>query len=287
MTGFGKAVTKCETCTYVCEIKSLNSKSTDIRIKMPSALFSREILLRKIVTEKAIRGRIEVMIEVQDGDTAIEQKFNAYLAKQYFHQLVNLSNDLGIKSENLLPTIISLPGVVSEGLEDISDDQWEPIQQCIESALENMKSYRKVEGKVLASDLNERVITIENLIPKILPFEEARIIKQREKLRKSLEEFQMSDKVDLNRFEQEVVYYLEKNDITEEKIRLTQHCLYFKEQLLNDNEEVGKILSFISQEMGREINTLGSKAQDFDIQQIVVIMKDELEKIKEQLANIL
>lgn len=287
MTGFGRANMQYNNTTYTVEVRSLNSKSTDIRIKLPSGMSDKEVQIRKIVTDSAIRGRIELFLFTDSNEAIAAESLNKPLFKMYYNQLNALKEELKAGESDLIAAVMRIPNIVQESASQVSEEEWTEIEILILNALKEMRNYRIDEGKVLARDLGSRVNIIESFLPKITPFEQARILKQKDKLRKSLEEYQMSDKVDQNRFEQELIYYLEKIDITEEKIRLAQHCQYFKEQLMNDNEQVGKILAFISQEMGREINTLGSKAQDFDIQQIVVIMKDELEKVKEQLANIL
>lgn len=287
MTGFGKANMQYNNTTYTVEVRSLNSKSTDIRIKLPSGMSDKEVQIRKIVTDSAVRGRIELFLSTDSNEAIAAESLNKPLFKMYYNQLNALKEELKAGESDLIAAVMRIPNVVQESASQVSEEEWAEIEILILNALKEMRNYRIAEGKELARDLGSRVNIIESFLPKITPFEQARILKQKDKLRKSLEEYQMSDKVDQNRFEQELIYYLEKIDITEEKIRLAQHCQYFKEQLMNDNEQVGKILAFISQEMGREINTLGSKAQDFDIQQIVVIMKDELEKVKEQLANIL
>src|SRR5690606_22714905 len=202
-------------------------------------------------------------------------------------ELKGLKEELEIENGDILSAVMRIPSVTSSGDQTVSDEEWEAIEKSLNNAIDAITVFRRDEGKVLADDFLNRVKSIRGAIPKLEVYEDARFEKIKERLRKHVQEFFISDKVDQNRFEQEILYYIERLDITEEKVRLAQHCDYFIEQMHNGDSQVGKILNFISQEMGREINTLGSKAQDSDMQQIVVVMKDELEKIKEQLANIL
>jgi uncharacterized protein (TIGR00255 family) len=286
MTGFGKSTVKVSSGAYTVDIKTLNSKSADIRIKMPSILYEKEYAIRKILQDKIVRGRIDVVIS-QEGDNASDFSFNSKLFKLYYQEIERTTKELGIKDPDIFSAVMRIPAVVSSGDTLISEEDWEKFEKGLDDAIAELQQFRINEGKVLANDLRQRVDLIKALIPQIVPFENARVERLKERLRKNMDEYFSSDKIDQNRFEQEILYYLERIDITEEKIRLDQHCDHFIEQMLKDDPQVGKLLSFISQEMGREINTLGSKAQDSDMQQIVVTMKDELEKIKEQLANIL
>lgn len=287
MTGYGKCVDSYNNKSYVVEVKSLNSKTTDIRVKIPSILSDKEFSIRKMVQDEAIRGRLEVIINIEGENANGDFTFNAPLFKAYYAELSKMSQELGIDNPDIFSAIMRVQAVTQSGVSSIADEEWEAVQKMIEKALKGLENFRKDEGAVLAQDLIQRVNIIKSSIPRVEAFESLRIEKMKDRMKKNLDEFLGSDKVDQNRFEQEVIMYLERIDITEEKIRLAQHCEYFISQLNSEDTQVGKILNFISQEIGREVNTMGSKAQDSDMQQIVVAMKDELEKIKEQLANIL
>lgn len=287
MTGYGKGTARYNEKVYTAEIKSLNSKSTDIRCRFPSFLNDKEFAIRKLIQDTVVRGRIEVILSVEGSDLYSEYSINKDLFRKFYGELKGLSKELSIESGDILSAVMRIPSVTSSGDLTVSDEEWEAIEKSLMDAIEAITVFRKDEGLVLANDFLSRVKSIKAAIPKLEPYELARIEKIKERLRKHAQDFLISDKVDQNRFEQEILYYLERMDITEEKVRLSQHCDYFIEQMDNGDSQVGKILNFISQEMGREINTLGSKAQDSEMQQIVVVMKDELEKIKEQLANIL
>jgi uncharacterized protein (TIGR00255 family) len=286
MTGFGKSSAAVKSGSYTVDIKTLNSKSCDIRIKLPPILYDREFAIRKILQDKIIRGRIDVVIN-QEGEGSSDFSFNSRLFKQYYQEIEKTTKDLGLLEADIFSAVMRIPTVINSGDTIVSETDWEMFEKAIDEAINEVQSFRIKEGQVLALDLRARVDGIKDMIPQISPLEAARVDRLKDRLRKNMEEYFSSDKIDQNRFEQEILYYLERIDITEEKIRLEQHCDHFIEQMLKDDPQVGKLLSFISQEMGREINTLGSKAQDSEIQQIVVTMKDELEKIKEQLANIL
>lgn len=287
MTGYGKGQANFEGKVYSIEIKSLNSKNTDIRCRIPSNLADKEFKIRKLIQEKVLRGRIEVIITAEGGDLSSDYSINKDLFRKFYKDLSALTSELKIESGDLVSSIMRIPSVTTSDGRGIDEKEWLEIQKGINQAIEAISIFRKDEGQVLADDFLIRVASIKGALPKIEKYEETRIVKIKEKLKKHFDELFVAEKVDLNRFEQEVIYYLEKLDITEEKVRLTQHCIYFVEQMQNDNPQIGKKLAFIAQEMGREINTLGSKAQDSDMQQLVVEMKDDLEKIKEQLANIL
>ena len=287
MTGFGSAKLEFGSRVYTIEIKSLNAKTTELRCRLPNGFSDREFNIRKIVLEGAIRGRLEMNITLTSNDGAIEQGFDTHLFKKYLLQLKEISQELGINNTDLVSATMRIPSVTSGVTLEIDEQEWELLIKAIDDALVSLKSFRREEGKVMSKDLQMRILLIRQYLGELVKFEEGRIQRTRQRLKKNLEEFISDEKIDLTRFEQEVLYYLEKLDITEEKIRLAQHCDYFIEQLNNKEEEVGKILGFITQEIGREINTIGAKAQDSDIQQFVVKMKDELEKVKEQLANVL
>lgn len=287
MTGYGKAEGEHQGRHYIIEIRTLNGRSTDVRMKIPNHFKSKEIQLRTHVLEHAHRGKIDVTIQTVSTDGQGDHGLNMSLVERYYDQLKTFADQKGMPPQDFLQTIIRIPSVIVSEEEDITDAEWNYVLALLGKALEELRSFRGDEGQSLANDLSERVKSITRLQEEIAPFEELRKTHLQERLLKQISDYQSNDKVDKNRLEQEVIYYLEKLDIHEEKVRLKQHCEYFITELNSDNSQMGKKLSFISQEMGREINTLGSKAQQSDIQRIVVKMKVELDQIKEQLANVL
>ncbi len=287
MTGFGQGSTKINGKTFKIEIKSLNGKTTDMRMKCPPGMGEKEIILRKLILDHASRGKFDVnlTIDSQNGDD--EFGLNVPLFKKYHLELAALAGEIELNSDGIAGAILRLPNVVKAVESHLSDDEWSAVLQMTTDAVDKLEDFRTSEGQSMKNDIIQRIETIRSRIKDVHPHEESRIITIKERIRKNLDQFLADDTVDKNRFEQEVLFYLEKLDITEEKVRLEQHCEYFKSILNNDRKVKGKKLSFIAQEMGREINTMGAKAQNSEIQKIVVGMKDELEKIKEQLANIL
>ncbi len=287
MTGFGKSAFTYENKTYHIEIRTLNSKQADFNIKVPQILKEKENPIRKILSETLVRGKVDFYLnsEYLNGDTG--NSLNKDAIQNYISQLESALTGSSLKVDEMaLQSILRMPEVLIPEKEEVSKDEWLMIEKHIYSATSNLSNYRLDEGAVLEKDLAQRVSRIEELLLQVNIPEKERVERVKERIQKHLVEAIENDKIDQNRFEQELIYYLEKFDITEEKIRLKTHCDYFKETLqLNDS--VGKKLNFISQEMGREINTLGSKANDANLQRIVVEMKDELEKIKEQAFNIL
>ena len=287
MTGYGRATRTFGDKSVTIEVRALNSKLTDIRFKMPSNYKEREIDLRRIVTEQAERGKIDVSINVTslvgDDDAVI----NKDLFRRYYKEIKQLTTELGVPDSDILMAILRLPNIVGGNDDGVPDEEWQMTLGTLEDALAEFKKFRHTEGGALAKELQLRSDNIVRLLAEIEPFEKERVVKLRQRLKQNLDDFMSKDNIDENRFEQEVLFYLEKMDITEEKVRLTQHCKYFNEMLTEkNNSSKGRSLNFISQEMGREINTLGSKAYSSDIQRVVVQMKDELEKIKEQVANL-
>lgn len=287
MTGYGRATGHFGEKTITAEIRALNSKMTDLKLRLPGDYKEKEVELRKIVSDHAERGKIDVVIDVQNANGAASVSLNESLFRGYHRELSRLSAELGMDSSDMLAAILRIPNVVSTAASEVDEDEWAEVCRTAVRALEAFKTFRREEGKVLEADLRLRVANILQLLVEIAPFEQERFDRNRERMRTNLEENFGKENLDANRFEQEILYYLEKMDITEEKIRLEQHCKYFIEQVDNKAQSAGRTLNFISQEMGREINTLGAKAYDSDIQRRVVQMKDELEKIKEQLANVL
>ncbi|MEZ4986474.1 MAG: YicC/YloC family endoribonuclease [Saprospiraceae bacterium] len=286
MTGYGRASKTWREKTYEVELRALNSKVTDMRLRCPQNLREKENDLRKMVIDFAQRGKFEMSIDVNSSSGDDQFGLNVPLFRKYFAALSQLSEEFNYKDDNLMSAILRLPNVAASSDGEMSEEEWATLQAAVMEALENFQAFRKQEGDATARDLSERIAVITSLLDQVPPFETERVTAIRDRLYRSLEENMGKDRIDANRYEQEVLFYLEKIDINEEKMRLAQHCQYFLE-VLHDNEEAkGRKLSFISQEIGREMNTLGAKAYSSEIQRLVVGMKDELEKIKEQTANI-
>lgn len=286
MTGYGRASNTYDSKVITVEIRSLNSKFTDIRLKIPPGFREKEHLMRRLITERVERGKIDLTIEIkslQGDDNSVG--LNIPLFKKYFHELSKMADELNASKEGLIQAILKIPNVVITEDAEIDEQEWQTVEKTLQDALSNFDAFRKAEGAAMEEDLRLRATNILSSLKEINPFEVERIELLRNRLRQNLEEFMSKENIDENRFEQEVIFYLEKIDITEEKVRLEQHCNFFLEQLNTDTTSKGRTLSFISQEMGREINTLGAKAYSADIQRLVVRMKDDLEKIKEQVAN--
>ena len=287
MTGYGRAARAFGDKTVTVEVRALNSKMTDIRFKMPYNYKEKEIDLRKILTEQAERGKIDVSINVKSLTGEEDFVLNHDLFKRYFQELTKLRTELGIEHGDVMQAIMRLPNVVGGDEEALNDEQWTATIAALQDALVEFKKFRATEGGAMAKDLRLRLSKIAELLVDIEPYEKERMGKLRLRMKQNLEEFMGKENVDKNRFEQEVIFYIEKIDVTEEKVRLEQHCRYFLTTLDDEkNTSKGKTLNFIAQEIGREINTLGSKAYSADIQHLVVQMKDELEKMKEQVANL-
>ncbi len=280
MTGFGKSEAKTKKAQYFIDIKSLNSKYIDINLRLPSDLKYKELDIRKVISDTLQRGKVDATITcVQTGEEPVQ--VNSNLINAYIEAFQN--TDEQISTDAAFTATLRLPDVLLNQQEELSETEWSIFLTGLSNALSRLNNYRTNEGAVLKEDVENRVIHILELLKEIEKFEPQRMETLKQRIKKSLEEF---DNVDENRFEQELIYYLEKLDITEEKVRLKNHCDYFLE-VLNEPQSNGKKLNFISQEMGREINTLGSKSNQSDMQRIVVDMKDELEKIKEQVLNVL
>jgi uncharacterized protein (TIGR00255 family) len=287
MTGFGRAVV--ETCgkSVTVEIRTLNSKQLDLNTRIPLLFKNYENDIRSILSKELERAKADFTITVENRSVSSSVTINKELAKSYYQTVKELSNELGnpIESDIFLH-VMRMPDVVSTPQEEVSEALWEAVRGAILDACRQLNEFRISEGKVLEQDFVKRITLIRDMIDEVTPYEEQRIVRIREKFETSLKELAPKVQYDPNRLEQEIFFYLEKLDVTEEKVRLRKHCDYFIETL-NENQSNGKKLGFIVQECGREINTLGSKSNNFDIQQIVVRMKDELEKLKEQLANVL
>jgi len=287
MTGYGRSSRNFEKRTITVELRAVNSKTTDLRLKLPLDFKDKEILLRKLITDKGERGKIDVQISIESNIDKDNGGINQSLFKRYYKEIQRLNEEMGNGIGNFTEAVLRIPNVVTGDTDGIDDEEWEEIETVVNEAFEQFNAFRLAEGKAHEDDLRERTNAILVSLLKVSPFEEDRINKMKQRLRQNLEEFWGRDNVDENRYEQEILFYVDKMDITEEKIRLEQHCKYFMEQLDNKATSKGRQLNFITQEMGREINTLGAKAYHSEIQHLVVGMKDDLEKIKEQIANVL
>lgn len=287
MTGFGRAEQAVGDKVFLVEVKSLNGKQFDIRITIPPLLKPYEFDIRNLLQEKLIRGSVECSIYIKQNGSAQPVTINKELAKAYYQPIAELSAELNLNPGDVLSALLKLPDVITPSNVVLTADDWRGFEKVLLSAISQLKEHRVAEGKSLEEELNIRIDNIMSYAEIITTFEPLRQIKIREGLIKTLEDNVGKDNYDTNRLEQELIYYIEKIDITEEQVRLKNHCNYFK-TILNDLEEgKGKKLSFIMQEIGREINTTGSKAYDSEMQKSVVLMKDELEKAKEQVLNVL
>ena len=288
MTGFGKAVNQFENKKITVEIKSLNSKQADIIAKIPSLYKEKEMELRNMLTKALNRGKIELSVWIDQNNLEKNIKLNKVVIKNYYQQLIEVTESLNrnVDNEQILEIIMRLPDVMKTEVKELDEKEWLIIKKTVIDAISEIEKFRAQEGNVLELDFGQRIKQIQSLLVQIEPFAESRIEKVKERIKQNFKENLKEVDADNNRFEQELIYYLEKLDITEEKVRLSNHCSYFIETM-NEDDSQGKKLGFIAQEIGREVNTIGSKANHADIQKIVVQMKDELEKIKEQLLNVL
>jgi uncharacterized protein (TIGR00255 family) len=287
MTGYGLASADQENVKFVVEIKSLNSKFLELNLKIPRAYTDKELLLRNICSKEIERGKVNVSISIERSEENLKgATINAALLSKYYKQLQDINLDLGANSSNLLQAVLSFPDVISYTEEVVNEGEWDILYNTFQAALKNFNQFRETEGAVLKDDLELRIKNILVFFAQIEVLAPLRIPQIRARLNQFLEENVGKVNIDQNRLEQELIYYIDKLDITEEKIRLQSHCDYFSETLKSKDAN-GKKLGFISQEIGREINTMGAKANDAQIQQLVVGMKEELEKIKEQLLNVI
>jgi len=287
MTGYGRAESNFNEKTFIVEVKSLNGKQFDLRLNIPSSLKPYEVEIRNKLNETILRGSVECTIQIKSNGITKPISINKELAKSYYQPIMELADELGITKENILSTLLKMPDVVASTNEVFTEEEWKVLAGVLHQAIDLLMKHRAEEGKSIEKDLVERVAAIsaqQVVIEKIEPIRRAKV---KENLIKQLEQHIGADKYDANRLEQELIYYIEKIDISEERVRLTNHCAYFNSILLEKDPSKGKKLSFILQEMGREINTTGSKANDVDIQKAVILMKDELEKAKEQILNVL
>jgi uncharacterized protein (TIGR00255 family) len=287
MTGYGKAVAETKQKKITIEIKSLNSKQLDLNLKFPWLYKEKEPEIRNMVSQKLDRGKIDLTIYFDVLDEDVATVINKAAVKSYYKQFKEIASELQINlDDQIFTAIMKLPDTLKTNKQEIDEDEWEMTKNKVIESIDMLNAYRIEEGNSIMTDLNKCVGKILTLLQTIETFEHGRITKVREKLKAILEENIGTENIDKNRFEQELIFYLEKYDINEEKVRLKTHCDYFLETI-NTTSPNGKILNFIAQEIGREINTIGSKANDASIQKLVVMMKDELEKIKEQTLNVL
>ncbi|WP_430814688.1 YicC/YloC family endoribonuclease [Carboxylicivirga sp. RSCT41] len=287
MTGYGKSVCELPNKKISIEIKSLNSKQLDLNTRLPNLYREKEIEVRSLLGKRLSRGKIDLSFYVEAATSDKITKVNQQVIANYHEQLKTIASNLGLdNSTDYLKVIMPLPDTVKVELAELDEEEWKAITVTLKDAIKDITEFRRSEGMALESDIKDRIKMIGDLLNEVPKYESQRIDKIKNRIRENLEELGQSNKIDENRFEQEIIFYLEKLDVTEEKVRLSNHLNYFMETI-ESNEPVGKKLGFITQEIGREINTLGSKANDADLQKIVIRMKDELEKIKEQILNVL
>jgi uncharacterized protein (TIGR00255 family) len=281
MTGFGRAEGVFEGKKIAIDIKSLNSKSFDLNVKVPMRYKEKEFEIRKMLNDRIIRGKVDCYVSLENLQESNDVKINRTLIDSYMNELRSVAGD-GPDFE-YLKMAVRLPDAISTKQDELNEGEWKTIIEILLSALEKFEEFRKTEGNILHEELQRNLSNIEKSLDDVIPFEEVRLSSVKERYEKTLKEF---ENVDETRFYQEMAYYTEKLDISEEKVRLAQHLKYYSDVMNNENFN-GKKLGFIAQEIGREINTLGSKANHAEIQKIVVMMKDDLEKIKEQTLNVL
>lgn len=288
MTGFGKATIELENKKVSIEIKSLNSKQLDISTRIPILYKEKDLVLRNEIKNKLERGKVELSIFIESIGSEKETKINKPIFEAYYKQLSDIARDMSLPldQEPLIQTILKLPDTLKTEYQELDENEWQQIFAGVKVAIGELEEFRKQEGSALENDVIQHIHTIEELASEVPQYEANRLETIKNRINDNLNDFKEKQNIDKNRFEQEIIYYLEKLDITEEKVRLANHCKYFLETAQTD-KPVGKKLGFIAQEIGREINTLGSKANDTNIQKLVIQMKDELEKIKEQILNML
>lgn len=287
MTGFGRAEKSVGNKTFLVDIKSLNGKQFELQLKLPAFLKPFEFDIRSILSARLGRGSVDCMISLKDTGSAKPVTINTDLAKAYYQPLAELSAALNLDPSHILSTLVKLPEVITPSSDTLTDTEWAEFEQVLLSAAEDLNIHRLDEGRSLEEDLQARINNILKQQEEVIKLEPLRQVKIREGITRLLEENVGKENYDANRLEQELIYYIEKIDISEEQVRLKNHCDYFKSVLAETEDSKGKKLSFILQEIGREINTTGSKAYDSTIQKCVVLMKDELEKAKEQVLNVL
>lgn len=287
MTGYGRGSASYQDMQVLTEIRSLNSKVTDLRIKLPVMLGEKEIELRNLVLARTQRGKIEMTISLE-GDMALDDlDYDRALIRKHFNQLSEIATSLGVNADQILHEVLKLPNILkSRSTTEIDNTLWNAILEAVNESIDNLIQFRTHEGTSQYNDLLQSATAIHDMCGQIDAHDKDRLTYVRTRMKQKLDEYLNGDQIDTNRFEQELIYFLDRLDINEEKVRLQQHCTFFLQTLSGDMEMKSKQLNFIAQELGREINTLGAKAQWSPLQHLVVNMKNELEKIKEQLANI-
>lgn len=287
MTGFGRAEQRVGDKTFLVDIKALNGKQFELNLKIPAFIKPFEFEIRNLLSRRLSRGTIDCTISLKETGNAKPVSINTELAMAYYKPIAELSRVLNLDSSQILSTLLKLPEVITPTGETLTDEEWEAFQQVIIEATDNLNRHREEEGRSLRDDLHLRITNILARQEEVIKLEPLRREKIRENLKRSLEANLGAENYDPNRLEQEIIYYIEKIDLSEEQVRLRNHCEYFFSILDDEGEGKGKKLSFVLQEIGREINTTGAKAYDAQIQKCVVLMKDELEKAKEQVLNVL
>lgn len=287
MTGYGRSERTINEKNFIIEIRSLNGKQFELLLKMPVQIKPYEFEVRSLLAEKLLRGSVECTVTIKQNGATKPSSINLDLAASYFKQLKTLADQLQADDSQLLSSILRLPEVVATSNDVLTEQEWEVFKEALQDAMIMINKHRMDEGAVLEKELLNRIANIEKSQQQVIALDPGRKVKIRESILKLLDEQVGKENVDMNRFEQELIYYIEKIDLTEEQVRLTNHCNYFRTLLQEEEIAKGRKLSFLLQEIGREINTTGSKAYDATIQKAVVEMKDELEKAKEQVLNIL
>jgi uncharacterized protein (TIGR00255 family) len=287
MTGFGKTEFEVGNKKITLEIKSLNSKQLDINTRIPAMYREKDIEIRRLISEMLTRGKVDFALYLDNLGTESTSRINTAIIKDYYRQLKTIHKELGLKvNETIIHSILRLPETVKMVYDELDETEWLVVRENLIKTLEELNRFRDQEGLALKTDIVANIANILDLLKQVEPFENQRMDNVKAKIMDSLEALKLNGSVDKNRFEQELIYYMEKLDINEEKVRLANHCSYFTETM-DETEPSGRKLGFIAQEIGREINTLGSKANESNLQRIVVQMKDNLEKIKEQVLNVL
>ena len=287
MTGFGKTEFEVGNKKITLEIKSLNSKQLDINTRIPAMYREKDIEIRRLISEMLTRGKVDFALYLDNLGTESTSRINVAIVKDYYTQLKAVHLELGLEiNGGIMESIMRLPETVKMVYDELDESEWVVVRENLVKSLEELNRFRDQEGLALKTDIVANVANILDLLKQVEPFENQRMENVKAKIKDSLDALQLNGSVDKNRFEQELIYYMEKLDINEEKVRLINHCSYFNETM-DENEPSGRKLGFIAQEIGREINTIGSKANESSLQRIVVQMKDNLEKIKEQVLNVL
>lgn len=287
MTGYGKAEFETGNKKITIELKSLNSKQLDLNTRLPMLYREKDLIIRREISEKLIRGKVDFSMFIENLGIESNSAINENIVRAYFNQLSEIQGRLGLPvTEQIMQNIMRLPDAVKTVYEELDENEWHAIFENIKNVIVLLDDFRTQEGQALERDIRSNISDIQQLLCQVEVFETQRIEGIKTRINDSLKEFVQNGNLDKNRFEQELIYYLEKLDINEEKVRLTNHCDYFLETL-ESTQDVGKKLGFIAQEIGREINTIGSKANESNIQRLVVQMKDALERIKEQTLNVL